>query len=120
MSVSAFMEQHFLHFNARETLDAAKAYVKQVQVQISKTKIHAPFDAVVDDKRAEIGDYLEPQTAILTLVDEDPYLVHAQMKKPLGLDDLQTLVHQGGGINGYFRSHVPVGMVEGLGRCDIF
>ena len=24
--VSAFMEKHFLHFNARETLDAAKAW----------------------------------------------------------------------------------------------
>ncbi|MFV1968306.1 MAG: deoxyhypusine synthase family protein, partial [Pirellulaceae bacterium] len=31
MSVSAFMEQHFLHFNARETLDAAKAYKEHVE-----------------------------------------------------------------------------------------
>ena len=26
MTISAFMDQHFRHFNARETLDAARAY----------------------------------------------------------------------------------------------
>jgi deoxyhypusine synthase len=31
MSVSAFMERHFLHFNARETLDAARAFKEHVE-----------------------------------------------------------------------------------------
>ncbi len=31
MSVSAFLEKHFLHFNARETLDAARAYKRHVE-----------------------------------------------------------------------------------------
>jgi len=66
---------------AAASMDAARAYVKQVQVQISKTIINAPFDAVVDDKQAEIGEYMEPKTAILSLVDEDPYLVIAQVSE---------------------------------------
>jgi len=31
MSVSEFLEKHFLHFNARETLDAARAYKQHVE-----------------------------------------------------------------------------------------
>ena len=31
MSVSAFLEKHFLHFNARETLQAARAYKQHVE-----------------------------------------------------------------------------------------
>jgi deoxyhypusine synthase len=31
MSISAFLEKHFRHFNARETLDAARAYKKHVE-----------------------------------------------------------------------------------------
>ncbi len=62
-------------------LDAAKAYVKQVEVQINKTKILAPFDAVVNETFTEIGDYLEPQTAIAHLVDEDPFLVVGQVSE---------------------------------------
>ncbi len=66
---------------AAAALDAARAYVKQVQVQISKTKIRAPFDAIIDDKLVEIGEYMEPKTAILSLIDEDPFLVVAQVSE---------------------------------------
>ncbi len=62
-------------------LDGARAYVKQVQVQIAKTTVRAPFDAIVNQTLAEIGEYMEPKTPIAVLVDENPFLVVAQVSE---------------------------------------
>ncbi|HZD25056.1 MAG TPA: efflux RND transporter periplasmic adaptor subunit [Alphaproteobacteria bacterium] len=62
-------------------LDAARAQVKRIQVEIANTVIRAPFDGVVDERAIEVGDYVEPKSAIATVVDRDPFLVIAQVSE---------------------------------------
>jgi len=66
---------------AAAKLDAAKAMVKQMQVSLDRTIIRAPFDAVVDSREVELGAYVKDGTGIALLVDEDPYLVVAQVSE---------------------------------------
>ena len=42
-------------------------------------------------------------------------LLRGQTEQPDGLDQLQTLVHQGGGVDGDLGPHVPVGVLQGIG-----
>lgn len=62
-------------------LDAANANVKQVQIQIQQTIIRAPFAGIVDTRPVELGDYVEAGTAIAEIVDQDPFLVMAQVSE---------------------------------------
>ncbi len=66
---------------AAARLDAAKAMVKRMEVDIARTIIRAPFDAVVDSREVELGDYVKDGSGIALLVDEDPYLVVAQVSE---------------------------------------
>ena len=47
-------------------------------------------------------------------LDNDLNLFRRQAEQPHGLDQLQTLVHQGGRVNGDLCPHVPVGVLEGV------
>ena len=47
-------------------------------------------------------------------MDLDSDLFNGHIEKPVGLDHLQPLVHQGGGVDGDLLPHLPVGMVEGI------
>ena len=51
-------------------------------------------------------------------MDDDIDLVGTDVEKPAGLDDLETFVHHGGGIDGDAVAHAPVGMREGLLGSD--
>lgn len=62
-------------------LDAAKAAVKAMEVQMDKTVIRAPFDAVIDDRMVELGDYVKDAAAIALLIDEDPFLIVGQVSE---------------------------------------
>lgn len=62
-------------------LDAAKAAVKAMEVQLAKTVIRAPFDAVIDDRMVERGDYVKDGAAIALLIDEDPFLIVGQVSE---------------------------------------
>ena len=42
-------------------------------------------------------------------------LLGGQAEQPDRLDQLQALVHQGGGVDGDLGTHVPVGVLEGIG-----
>jgi len=66
---------------AAAALDAARAQVRRMEVEIDKTAIRAPFDAVVDARPAELGAYLKAGQKVATLVDEDPYLVVAHLSE---------------------------------------
>ena len=48
-------------------------------------------------------------------LDHDLDFFRGQAEQPDGLDELQTLVHQGSGVNGDLGAHVPVGVLEGIG-----
>ncbi len=45
-------------------------------------------------------------------LDRDFFNRH--IEEPMSLDHLETLVHEGGGVNGDLLSHLPVGMMEGI------
>lgn len=47
-------------------------------------------------------------------VDDNVNVVIVNTKQVVRLDHLQTLVHQGGGINGDLLAHAPVGVGDGL------
>ena len=51
-------------------------------------------------------------------MDDDVHAVHWNIEKPAGFDHFQPLVEHGGGVDGYFASHVPGGMLQCLFQSD--
>ena len=64
---------------ASAALDQARAQVRRMEVEVAKTTIVAPFDGVLEARPAEIGGFLKTGQRIATLVDEDPFLLTAQV-----------------------------------------
>ncbi len=80
----------------RRTLNAAisvadveglKASLRATERAVAKCAIHAPFDAVVISKMANLGDYLIPGSPILRLLDRDNVEVSAKVQE----QDLELL-----------------------------
>ncbi len=59
----------------RANYDAAKAALARAQLEITRTRIVAPFDAVVESRTAEIGAYISVGGLCVTLVELSPLLV---------------------------------------------
>ncbi len=53
-------------------LQASNARVQQAEVALQKTSVVAPFDGIVADHSAEIGDFMSVGRSIATLIDLDP------------------------------------------------
>ena len=66
---------------AQAAYDAARAQVKQQEVELSHTRIVAPFDGVLDARPVEVGDYLQVSQPCATIVDLDPFLVVGQVSE---------------------------------------
>lgn len=66
---------------ARAQLEVAKAALAAMEIDIAYTTIRAPFDGVVDDRPAEIGDFLDVGDPVATIVDLDPILVVGQISE---------------------------------------
>jgi multidrug efflux system membrane fusion protein len=66
---------------AQAAYDAARAQVKQREVELSHTRIVAPFDGVLDARPVEVGDYLQVSQPCATIVDLDPFLVVGQVSE---------------------------------------
>ncbi|MEK9661564.1 MAG: efflux RND transporter periplasmic adaptor subunit [Alphaproteobacteria bacterium] len=60
---------------AMAELDAAKAVVQQMEIDIARTNIRAPFDGIVDTGHVEVGAYVKVGDIAATIVDLDPLLV---------------------------------------------
>jgi membrane fusion protein, multidrug efflux system len=60
---------------ANSKLEAAKAALARIQMDVAHTIIRAPFDGVLDDRPAEVGDYVAIGTVVARVVDLDPILV---------------------------------------------
>lgn len=59
---------------AQAQLDAARAVVEQMRIDIANTKVLAPFDGVIDEGHVEVGDYVKVGDVAGTIVDLDPIL----------------------------------------------
>ncbi len=59
---------------AQAQLDAARAVVEQMQIDMANTKLRAPFDGVLDAGHVELGDFVQIGDAAGTIVDLDPIL----------------------------------------------
>jgi multidrug efflux system membrane fusion protein len=60
---------------AKAKLEAAKAALARIQTDIAHTVIGAPFAGVLDNRPAEIGDYVAVGVVVARIVDLDPILV---------------------------------------------
>ncbi len=59
---------------AKADIDAATAAVEQVEVEIARTRLRAPFDGVLLEGHAELGDYLKQGDRFGRIIDLDPIL----------------------------------------------
>lgn len=55
-------------------LDAARAVVEQMQIDIDRTTLHAPFDGIIREGHVELGDFVRVGDVAATIVDLDPVL----------------------------------------------
>lgn len=62
-------------------LESAQAAVERAQVDLDNTVIRAPFAGFVEDRKADVGDFLEVGDVVAGLVDLDPILVIAQVSE---------------------------------------
>ena len=60
--------------NAKADIDAAKAAVEQVELDFARTRLRAPFDGVLLEGHAELGDYLQRGDPFGRIIDLDPIL----------------------------------------------
>lgn len=60
---------------SRAHLDAARARVSQMNTDMARTKIVAPFDGILEKRFVEEGDYVKIGDDVARFVDLDPILV---------------------------------------------
>ena len=78
-------------------------------------------DGQLHVRRAQLGQHgpipeLHQGMHNALAVDHRLHLRKRQPVKPHGFDDLQTLIHQGSGVDGDFCAHGPVGVAQGVSR----
>jgi membrane fusion protein, multidrug efflux system len=95
----AFKQQKFLEYDGSKKLqekgfrsetsvagdlaeyEGAKAQVEQIEKELENTKMKAPFDGIVDDRRVDVGDYMQPGAVCAVVIDQDPFLVVGQVSE---------------------------------------
>ncbi len=84
-SLMASRQQETVVERTRAQLQAAvskaKAALAQAQLNLSHTIIRAPVAGVVGDRQAQVGEYVQPGTQLLTVVPMDTVYVAANFKE---------------------------------------
>ena len=57
----------------------AKSKLKNIQIDIDKTKIVAPFDGIITEKNIEISDFVTPGNVLLTIVNLNPIKIQGYL-----------------------------------------
>lgn len=79
---------------AKANLDQAQAELRQAEVDMANLDVRAPFDGVLEDRPAEVGDFLEVGGLVARVVDLDPMRVVAfATERDIGLLDRGTKGH---------------------------
>lgn len=66
---------------ARANLVSAQTELEQIELDLQYTNIVAPFDAVIDERFVEIGDFVNSGDSIARLVDTDPLIVVGEVSE---------------------------------------
>ena len=64
---------------AQADLEAARAAVEHIELEIRNTRLTAPFDGLIDERRLDVGDFAERGQAVVTLIDNDPLTAVAEL-----------------------------------------
>lgn len=59
---------------SKARLDAAHAVVEQMEIDIARTTMRAPFDGIIREGHVELGDFVRVGDVAATIVDLDPVL----------------------------------------------
>jgi len=59
----------------KSTLDSAVASVDRAELALSRTKIRAPFDGIVETRTIEVGDLMDIGGTCASLLDDSPMLL---------------------------------------------
>ena len=82
-------------------LERTRAERAHIQVDLDRTRIVAPFKAVLDRRPIEIGDYLQEGDAVATLIELDPMRAAAsvpEQEAPLLVEGMPATVRLSSGV----------------------
>ncbi|MDK2779378.1 MAG: efflux RND transporter periplasmic adaptor subunit [Pseudomonadota bacterium] len=71
---------------AETVLANAEAELTYARIQLSATRIRAPFDGIVDQRDVEKGDFVQEGNQLVTVLDFSPYLVTGQASETEAAD----------------------------------
>lgn len=63
----------------RAAVDAARAQLKQAQIELGNIVLRAPFAGIYEMRMAEVGDYLSPGQSCALIVELDPLKLEAEL-----------------------------------------
>jgi membrane fusion protein, multidrug efflux system len=66
---------------AKARLESARAGVEHIELEIRDTTIAAPFDAILQERDIEIGDFVRVGDVVAELVDLDPLLIVGEINE---------------------------------------
>lgn len=73
--------------SAEAALAAARAALEQAELDLARTTVTAPFNAVVQQRNVDLGSHITPGMSLATLAGTDQYWVEVS----LGVDDLRWI-----------------------------
>jgi multidrug efflux system membrane fusion protein len=94
-------------------LVGARASLEEIELEVANTTLAAPFDAVLQERDVELGDYVNVGDVVAQLVDTDPLIVVGEIGErhvheiAVGNTGLAKLVN-GTPIEGTIRYVAPV------------
>ena len=94
-------------------LVGARAALEEIELEVANTTLAAPFDAVLQERSVELGDYVNEGDSVAQLVDTDPLIVVGEVGErhvheiAVGNAGLAKLVN-GMPIEGTIRYVAPV------------
>ena len=60
---------------------SAQANLRRMEIELERTQIRAPYAGIFDDRRVEIGDFMQPGQVCGSVVAQDPFLVVGQVSE---------------------------------------
>jgi len=67
--------------NLESQIVSTKSKIKNIEIDINKTKVSVPFDGIVNNKYVEIGDFVRPGDILFTIVDLNPIKIQGYLSE---------------------------------------